>query len=84
MYTYIFRPRAEREFKKLSRQIQTQIRDKLKFFISTPNPTDFAVHLRDFELGSYRFRIGDYRVTFDIQGDHIVILKVGHRREVYR
>ncbi|MDZ4853875.1 MAG: type II toxin-antitoxin system RelE/ParE family toxin [Nitrospirota bacterium] len=36
------------------------------------------------ELGSYRFRIGDYRVVFDIEGDEIVVLRVGHRRDIYR
>lgn len=35
-------------------------------------------------LGSYRFRIGDYRVVFDLEGDQIVILRVGHRREIYK
>jgi mRNA interferase RelE/StbE len=35
-------------------------------------------------LGAYRFRIGDYRVVFDLEGDEIVILRVGHRRDIYR
>jgi len=29
-------------------------------------------------------RLGDYRVIFDIEGEDIVILRVGHRRDVYR
>ena len=33
---------------------------------------------------SYRFRIGDYRVICDIEGDEIVILRIGHRRDIYR
>jgi len=35
-------------------------------------------------LGTYRFRIGDYRVIFDIEGNEVVVLRVGHRREIYR
>jgi mRNA interferase RelE/StbE len=35
-------------------------------------------------LGEYRFRIGDYRVIFDIEGNEIVVLRVGHRREIYK
>jgi len=35
-------------------------------------------------LGTYRFRIGDYRVIFDIEGKDIVALRVGHRRDIYR
>lgn len=29
-------------------------------------------------------RIGDYRVIFDLEGDEIVILRVGHRMAIYR
>ena len=43
-----------------------------------------ASKLIDETLGQYRYRIGDYRVIFDIHGQNIVILRVGHRREIYR
>lgn len=35
---------------------------------------------------SWRLRIGDYRVIYDIQDDVVLvlILKIAHRREVYR
>jgi mRNA interferase RelE/StbE len=36
------------------------------------------------DLGSYRFRIGDYRVIFDVEGANLIVLRVGHRREIYR
>ena len=34
----------------------------------------------------YRFRQGDYRVLFSIDdaGRQVIIVKIGHRREVYR
>ena len=48
------------------------------------DPLAHAEQLRDPELGSYRFRIGDYRVIFDLIGEEIVVLRVGHRREIYR
>ncbi|WP_457554830.1 type II toxin-antitoxin system RelE family toxin [Candidatus Pyrohabitans sp.] len=28
--------------------------------------------------------IGDYRVIFDVDGDNIVILRIGHRKSIYR
>ncbi len=43
--------------------------------------TDF---LTDSGIGSYRFRIGNYRVIFDIKEDQIIILRVGHRGRIYR
>lgn len=48
------------------------------------NPLNHAERLTESELGSYRFRVGDYRVIFDLEGDEIVVLRVGHRREIYR
>lgn len=38
------------------------------------------------QVDLYRLRIGDYRVVYDIQDQALVVLiiKVGHRREVYR
>lgn len=84
MYTIIFRPQAEKEYKKLPRNMQIQIRDKLKYYLSTPDPLSYAAYLKDSSLGTFRFRVGDYRVIFDVEGDKIVILTLGHRREIYR
>ena len=48
------------------------------------DPLRHAEPLKQSELGSYRFRIGDHRVIFDLVGEEIVVLRVGHRREIYR
>jgi mRNA interferase RelE/StbE len=48
------------------------------------DPLKHAEPLKQSELGSYRFRIGEYRVVFDLERDQIIILRVGHRREIYR
>jgi mRNA interferase RelE/StbE len=34
--------------------------------------------------GTYRFRIGDYRVIFDIYDENIAILRIGHRKSIYK
>jgi mRNA interferase RelE/StbE len=35
---------------------------------------------------SWRIRVGDYRIIYDIQDSFLIItvIKIGHRREVYR
>jgi mRNA interferase RelE/StbE len=38
--------------------------------------------LRAADFG-YRFRMGHYRILFDLEGDTIVIHKIAHRKEVY-
>ncbi len=42
------------------------------------------IYLTDPQLGTYRFRVGDFRVIFDLHGRDIVILRVGHRKSIYR
>jgi len=32
---------------------------------------------------SYRLRMGDYRILFDIEEDVIVIRRIGHRKNIY-
>ena len=31
----------------------------------------------------FRLRVGDYRIIFSIEGETIIILKVGHRNNIY-
>lgn len=81
---YIFRPSAEKKFGKLDSQIQARIIKKLEFVISTLNPLDFAETLTQNKIGQYRFRIGDYRVIFDVVDETIIVLTIGHRRDVYK
>ena len=81
---YLFRKSAEKQFTKLDPQTQSTIVRKLSFFVAATNPLSFAKRLTRFDAGQYRFRIGDYRVTFDVQDQTIVVLAIGHRREIYK
>lgn len=75
---------AQKNLKKLSPQIQKRIKQKLLFFIDQPNPLDLASPLNGSKGGQYRWRVGVYRIIFDVDRDTIVILRIQHRREVYR
>jgi mRNA interferase RelE/StbE len=81
-YRFVYTRRAERDIKKLEPNIKERIDNALLRY--SEQPLRFAEKLSDPILGEYRFRIGDYRVIFDIEGSEIVILRVGHRREIYR
>jgi len=74
------------DFLSLPKAIQKRIRSKMEFFIRAANPMHFAKKLRG-EPNIFRFRIGDYRViTTTKEKDILVILlilKIGHRRDVY-
>ena len=71
-----------RDIKKLDDSIKKRIGETLLRY--EKDPLRYAERLTDPALGSYRFRIGDYRVVFDIEGSDIVVLRVGHRKELYK
>lgn len=82
MYELVFTERAVKDLKGLENATRTRIGKKLQEFSLAP--FEHAKKLSDARIGGYRFRIGDYRVVFDMDGDKIVVLRVGHRREIYR
>jgi mRNA interferase RelE/StbE len=81
-YRLVYTHRAIRDIDALDTSVKQRIGKT--FLRYGPDPLKHADPLKQSELGSYRFRIGDYRVVFDLEGDQIVILRVGHRREIYR
>ncbi len=81
-YNLIYTRRAEKDVKKLDSSIKSRIGNALLKL--QDNPLLYSDKLSDPALGTYKFRIGDYRVIFDIEGNDVVILRVGHRREIYK
>lgn len=60
-------------------RIQNSIENKLAL-----NPDRYALPLRGLFKGFYKFRIGDYRAIFSIEGNIIlIVVLIAHRREVY-
>ncbi|MBI3495485.1 type II toxin-antitoxin system RelE/ParE family toxin [Candidatus Berkelbacteria bacterium] len=80
----VFSKKALNDLRKLDQSIRRRVVEKLEFYSQHAHPTKFAEPLRDPYAGQYRFRIGDWRVFVRATGDKIFVLKVGHRREVYR
>lgn len=73
-----------RQLSNLPKPVQKRIVKKLEFYLAQENPIAYADKLTASEFGSFKFRIGDYRVLFDIHENTIFVLKVGHRKEIYR
>ena len=83
---YFFKESAVRSLKKLPKPVQKRIFDKLNFYIIKNNLLQFASPLKDKMLGDFRFRVGDYRIIFDLDLKHnkIIVLAVGHRKDIYK
>ncbi|MCC6297849.1 MAG: type II toxin-antitoxin system RelE/ParE family toxin [Anaerolineales bacterium] len=82
-YQVILKRSAEKELDALQANIRDRILKRLLTLEENPRPSGIK-KLQGQE--SYRLRVGDYRVLYDIddKAKQIFILGVGHRREVYR
>lgn len=81
-YSLAYTHKAVKDIGRLDANVKKRIGNTLLRFID--NPLQYAEPLTDSTLGSYRFRIGNYRVIFDIEGNFLVVLRVGHRKEIYK
>ncbi len=82
MYKILFTNRSLKDLENIEPGIQKRIAAKLKEY--SAEPLKYSKKLLNTNLGSYRFRIGDYRVIFDIDKENIVILRIGHRKNIYK
>jgi mRNA interferase RelE/StbE len=78
----VYTRRAVKDIEKLDHKTKQRIGKTLQRY--KQDPFNHAEDLTDSRLGDYRFRIGDYRVIFDLKGEEIVVLRVGHRKDIYR
>jgi mRNA interferase RelE/StbE len=80
-YEVELRPRSEKDLRNLQRQEQERIVQKL--LLATNDLQGDIKRLVQFQP-SYRLRVGDYRVLFEVESDKIVVYRILHRRETYR
>ncbi len=81
-YRLVYTQRASRDIQKLEPKVKSRIGKALLRF--ELDPLGHAKRLTNASLGTYRFRVGDYRIVFDLEEDEIVVLRVGHRRDIYK
>ena len=76
---------AKRQLKKLDKSIRDRILKYMDKVESLVNPRARGKGLSGNLSGTWRYRVGDYRVFCKIMDDKLIIevVKVGHRRDVY-
>ncbi len=78
---------AAREIERLDRSIQRRIVRFLHNRVATDeDPRRMGRRLHGARQGQWRYRVGDYRLICQIQDERVVVLvlTVGHRRDIYR
>lgn len=78
---------ALRQLRKLDRQVARRILDTMEERIAhADNPRCMGKALTGQLTGSWRYRIGDYRLICTIEDEklRVLVIEIGHRREIYR
>jgi mRNA interferase RelE/StbE len=83
-YRIEFVKQAAKQFKALPNQEQQRLKPKIDALAKDPRPTGIVKLSGQDDL--YRIRVGNYRVIYSIQDNQLLVLvvKIGHRRDIYR
>jgi len=75
---------AEKQIRKLGREDQIRVLQAVQRLAAEPTPPG-SRKVRGYD-DVFRIRVGTYRVIYRVEGRRllIIILKVGHRKEIYR
>ena len=81
-YNIVYKKSVERDLKKLSKAEVARILDQIEGELA--KNAEAYPPLKGSFAGLRKYRVGDYRVIFAIMGGDVLILRIGHRREIYR
>ena len=80
-FTIVPSKRFEDDFRDLPKEIQGQVLKALERIQTDPHR---GRKLGGVAVGKWRYRVGDYRIRYDIKGSVVYLYVVRHRKEVYR
>ncbi|MEH1948463.1 MAG: type II toxin-antitoxin system RelE/ParE family toxin [Nostoc sp.] len=83
-YEVKFSRGAKKQFRKLPIDVQQRIQTKINDLAIKPRPN--GVKKLQGDDNSYRVRVEDYRVVYEVDDDVLIVtvIKVGHRSGIYK
>jgi mRNA interferase RelE/StbE len=81
-YNVVYKKSVQRDLKKLSKPEARRILNQVEAELS--KSADAYPVLKGQFAGLRKFRVGDYRVIYAILADEVLVLRVGHRKDVYK
>jgi mRNA interferase RelE/StbE len=83
--------RFDKKALKKSKSLDASVRKRLRSFMEervaqAQNPRLLGAALTGDLAGHWRYRVGDYRIICKIEDETItiIVIEIGHRREIYR
>jgi mRNA interferase RelE/StbE len=86
LYGFAYSSQALAFLKGLPKKIRRQIIAKVQALARDPYPPTCKMlqGMRDGEESVYRVRSGDYRILYVVRKVVVIILDIGHRKDIYR
>jgi addiction module RelE/StbE family toxin len=81
-YNIVYKKSVQRDLKKVPKAEADRILNQIEQELS--QSADAYPMLKGQFAGLRKYRVGDYRVIYAIVEDDCVVLRIGHRKEVYR
>jgi mRNA interferase RelE/StbE len=81
-YNIVYKKSVQRDLKKLSKTEARRVLSQVEKELSR-NADSYPILKGQF-AGLRKYRVGDYRVIYAILGDEVVVLRIGHRKDVYK
>ena len=84
-FTVIFTPEAQRDILRLDRTVQNRVLNRIEWISENAELLHHQAMKGDEWHGCFKYRVGDYRIIYQLDQSvpKMVVLKIGHRREVY-
>ncbi len=83
-YKIVFTKESAKDIEKLDQTVKKQLYKKLVYFKDLADIKVVAKKLHNHEAGEYRLRVGNFRIIFDLDKHTIVVLRIQHRKDVYK
>lgn len=81
-YNIVYKKSVHRDLKALSKAEARRVLDRIERELS--KKPDVCPVLKGQFAGLRKYRIGDYRIIYALAGEDVLILRIGHRRDVYK
>jgi mRNA interferase RelE/StbE len=78
-----YKASVEGDLKRIGRQAASRLVDQLEEKLSSEGRRA-GIPLKGEFAGLYRLRVGEYRVIYAITNDSFLVLRIVHRKDVYR
>lgn len=72
MYKVTYSPRAAKSLKKIPKLYQINIKNKIERLSSNPRIPG-TIKLIDYPVAEFRYRVGNYRILFDVNNEEKII-----------